>query len=35
MRIISFVIYPMMALHVRYWHKADIDEVSSNVRYWG
>jgi hypothetical protein len=35
MRIISFVIYPMMALHVRYWHKADMGLCAANVRYWG
>jgi hypothetical protein len=21
--------------NVRYWHKADITRLSSNVRYWG
>jgi hypothetical protein len=21
--------------HVRYWHKADIEELPVNVRYWG
>jgi hypothetical protein len=35
MRIISFVIYPMMALHVRYWHKADIQLAAINVRFRG